>query len=238
NNALKFTDTGKIVYGCSKKDFNTLLFYVSDTGIGISNKNKDEIFAPFRQVNDSLSRKYDGVGLGLSICKGLIELMGGSIWFESKVGVGTTFYFTLPFKRANLLTNDILIPAQLEFDWKNKKILIVEDDQFNSQYITKILEKTKVNFFSASDGKSALKLIDENSNLDLILMDILLPDVSGLELTRLIRNFNSKIIIIAQTAFASKEDEKKSLEAGCNNFIPKPINPQNLLQMMNIYLNK
>ncbi|NTW31411.1 MAG: PAS domain S-box protein, partial [Bacteroidetes bacterium] len=164
NNALKFTEKGKIIFGCSKKDPITLLFYVSDTGIGIPYKNKEEIFAPFRQVNDSLTRKYDGVGLGLSICKGLIELMGGSIWFESKVGVGTTFYFTLPFKRAKLLSNDILIPVQSDFDWKNKKILIVEDDRFNSQYIIKILEKTKVNYLWASDGKSALLFSSINFN--------------------------------------------------------------------------
>ena len=234
-NAFKFTDVGSIKFGCVVKENNIFEFYISDSGIGIPHNKKDIIFQPFRQVDESLSRKYGGTGLGLSICKGLVECMGGKIWFESTENIGTTFYFTLPFKT----TKKIEIKKEdlnKNYNWADKSILIVEDNDFNAEYLMDVLLQTGVKFQIAEDGETGLKLFNETLDLDLILMDIRLPDMNGKDVTKEIRKTNKDIIIIAQTAYASLDDRQNCLNNGFNDYLSKPIKPNFLLNTINKYL--
>jgi PAS domain S-box-containing protein len=235
-NALKFTHNGYVEYGCNIKDNKLVEFYIKDTGIGIPENKQHIIFERFRQVEENLSRKYDGTGLGLSISKGLVELMGGKIWTNSVENEGTTFYFNLPL---NVVDNNNEYETMLtedHYDWQNKLILIVEDDVFNSKFILRILSDTKVKYFHAVNGKNALEIYNTNPNFDLVLMDIRLPDLSGYEVTKKIIEINPKALIIAQTAYATAEDRLNSQNAGCIDFISKPFNKEELLKLMDKYL--
>jgi CheY-like chemotaxis protein/two-component sensor histidine kinase len=220
-NALKFTSEGYIDTGCQIKG-ETIKFYVEDTGIGISEKHHKLIFEKFRQVDSSSVREYGGTGLGLTISKTLVEMMGGSIWLESEYGKGTTFYFTIPYKKTDktvIYQDDMNID---EIDLKGKTILVVEDDYTSYLYFENLLEPTEVNLFHAPSAEKGWEYY-KNEKIDLILMDVRLEGASGLELTKKIRNEDKNIPIIAQTAYAMSDDRKKCLEAGCNDYLAKPI---------------
>lgn len=235
-NAFKFTEKGHIEFGCKMKDSQTLLFYVTDTGIGIPEDKKEIIFMPFRQVEESLSRKYGGTGLGLSISKGLAEIMGGEMWFESTEKEGSTFYFTLPY---NPVDKPIIEDTEIlsEYNWKDKQILVVEDNVFNTEYLLDLLIPTGIKCFLADDGESAIKLFSENKKFDIILMDIRLPGANGWEVTQQIRLLNNDVVIIAQTAYATTEDKQKCLSEGFNDYLSKPIMPSVLLNTLSKYLD-
>ena len=240
DNAIKFTNTGTIEFGCELKPDLELIFFVKDTGIGIEENKLEVIFDRFRQAEDSITtRSYGGTGLGLSIVKGIIKLLNGKIWLNSKPGVGSTFFFTINYKPANekqdlnikVITNEYLY-------LKNKSILIIEDDESNAEFLNEILENYDIKTTIAYTGNEALNLFKENPYFDLVLMDIRLPDVNGLVLTKEMKKTNPNIYIIAQTAYAANDDLKACFEAGCNNYISKPINIENLLEMINIAFKK
>ncbi len=236
-NAFKFTNEGQIKLKCSLKDETTLLIAVSDTGMGIPKDKLDLIFERFRQVDDTyLTREFGGVGLGLSICKGIIELMHGKIWVESTSNVGSTFYFTIPFKPSVSIANKTGITENNQYNFKGKKILIIEDIQFNRDYLKEVLESTYATMIFAPDGNIALKEFSAHQDIDIVLMDIRLPDIEGLELTRRMTRVRNGIKIIAQTAYASSEDQEKCIEAGCIDFITKPILKRTLLEKLGSYL--
>lgn len=239
NNAIKFTAKGFIKIGCKEKDDNKLLFYVSDSGIGIKKESCNLIFERFRQSDESDVRKYRGAGLGLAIAKGLVEIMNGEIWFESELGNGTTFYFTIPYQH-NGYKEKLNIKMDINkidlIDWSKRKILIVEDDPYSIEYLTEVLSETKVHIEIAKNGNDALKKAKENCDLDLILMDIQLPGISGDEVTTLIRKFNQDIPIIAQTAHAMVNDKKKYIKAGCTDYLPKPILIDELFSVLCRYI--
>ncbi|MCD4834143.1 MAG: PAS domain S-box protein [Bacteroidales bacterium] len=239
NNAIKFTAKGFIKIGCKEKDDNKLLFYVSDSGIGIKKESCNLIFERFRQSDESDVRKYGGAGLGLAIAKGLVEIMNGEIWFESELGNGTTFYFTIPYqpdRHQEKLNIKMDINKIDLIDWSKIKILIVEDDPYSIEYLTEVLSETKVHIEIAKNGNDALKKAKENSDLDLILMDIQLPGISGDEVTTLIREFNQNIPIIAQTAHAMVNDKKNYIKAGCTDYISKPILIDELFSVLCKYI--
>ncbi len=239
SNALKFTNEGYAELGCKYFDDNHLLFYVRDTGIGIADDKKDVIFQRFRQGEEnSLSRNYGGTGLGLSISKGLVECMGGKIWFESKVNEGSTFYFTLPILNTDVKVDHAIQTKPANYVWKSKKILIVEDNYFNKELLLEMLRKTGVQTLDAENATIAQELIQENKDIDLILMDVRLPDMNGLDLSAKIKSENQHVIIVAQTAFASEIERKDCLKAGCDNYISKPINKAKLLKILESYLGK
>ena len=234
NNAIKYTQKGLIEYGYqvfSEEKDPFLRFYVKDTGIGIPAEKQGIIFERFRQSDESSTRIYGGTGLGLSISKGLVDLMGGEIWVESQVGKGTVFYFTLPFQsvdRQNMKMDKSNV-LHMKYDWSNKTILIVEDDMLSSKFLQAILEDTQARILFAKSGAEAITIAREKEHLDLILMDIQLPGISGNEATAKIREFRKDIPIIAQTAHAMSEDKRSSIEAGCDDYITKPINMEQLL---------
>ncbi|MCB2195227.1 MAG: PAS domain S-box protein [Bacteroidetes bacterium] len=233
SNALKFTKKGKIAYGYQVKA-NMLEFYVKDTGIGISKKSQEIIFERFRQVDGSSTRKFGGTGLGLNISKHIVNLMGGEIWVESEEGKGSIFYFTVPLKLAKKESNE---PEQSEkYDWSSKNILIVEDDEVNLYYLCELLEFTNVNILTARNGEESLKLVKSNGKIDLVLLDINLPDISGNDVVKEIRTFNKKLTVIAQSAYSMKEEIKKSMEYGLTDYVTKPIDSTLLLSIIDKYL--
>jgi len=230
HNALKYTEKGEVRLGYYLNK-EQLVFYVGDTGVGIPEHKQEVVFERFRQSDDSKTREYGGTGLGLSISKGLIELMGGAIWLDSNLGEGTIFYFTLPFEPIYDANNneDIQNTQIMKYDWSNMTILIVEDDPLSSKFLEAILEDSNATILFAQNGQEAIDISQETTDLDLVLMDLQLPGISGNEATSKIREIRTDLPVIAQTAHAMVEDKKKSLDAGCDDYITKPINMDLLL---------
>ncbi len=238
NNALKFIEEGTITFGFSI-EMNQIQFFVKDTGIGIEKDKLNEIFDMFRQEDTSNTRKYGGTGLGLTISKNLVELLGGKMWVESEKGKGSEFYFSLPYQKIS--SSKPIQPVQsqntINYNWENKVILIVEDDPVNYKFLEKVLRKTKAKVLWAEDGKPAIEICRSNQPVDLILMDIEMPEINGHEATKQIKKLNKDIPIIAQTAFAMSPERDKSLKAGCDDFISKPIKVPQLISKIHKYLN-
>ena len=240
-NAVKFTPNGSIRFGYIKKD-NFLQFFVKDTGIGISETHKDLIFERFRQANESLSRNYEGTGLGLSISKAYIEKLGGKIWLKSELGKGSVFYFTIPYipaaeEEVVVLTKQLPVVKEVN-PVKKLKILIAEDDKASEMLLTMDIKELSKEIIKVMTGYEAIEACRNNPDIDLILMDIQMPEMNGHEATRQIRKFNKKVIIIAQTAFALSGDREKAIKAGCNDYITKPINSELLIALINKYFQK
>ncbi len=238
-NALKFTTEGSINFGYNKikaegKEF--LKFYVSDTGVGIEKEKFDLIFETFRQIDDSYSRPFGGAGIGLSISKKLTELLGGKIWLDSEVGVGSTFYFTIPVNGKV----DILKPQpELKADRNAlslKRVLIVEDDENSAKYLKAVLKQLNIIDYCAKDGKEAIKLCKDISDIDLVLMDINMPLMNGYQATKAIKKLRPELPIIAQTAHSISGDYEKAIEAGCNDYVSKPIDKSLLIRKLNEHL--
>ncbi len=224
-NAIKFTYEGSIEFGYEKKG-EYLEFYVQDTGIGIPQGQRQMIFDRFRQASDSYNRGYEGSGLGLSIAKSYVKMLGGKIWVESEEGSGSTFYFTIPYNKVSEEKAGIIkdrFAQHKEPQLENLKILIVEDDEISNSFLSQTLQKISKEVLHEKAGVEAIEACRNNPDLDLVLMDIRMPGMDGLEATRQIRQFNKDVIIIAQTAYAFAGDREKALEAGCNDYISKPI---------------
>jgi len=244
-NAIKYTNEGSIEFGYNRVETlyapSLMQFYVKDTGMGIPKDRQSAIFERFIQadITDKMARQ--GAGLGLSISKAYVEMLGGKIWVESKVGIGSTFYFTLPYntetEEKNVVGN--IVPAQEEKNWiKKLKILIAEDDETSKMLITVNVEKFSKEILNARTGHEAVEICRSNPDLDLILMDIQMPVLNGHEATRQIRQFNKDVVIIAQTAFGLSGDREKAIEAGCNDYISKPIKKDELLSLIQKYMNR
>jgi PAS domain S-box-containing protein len=238
DNAIKFTKKGEIKFGFECKK-NEVMFFVEDTGIGIPQEKQKIIFDRFRQIEDSLTRNFGGTGLGLSICKGILDKMNGKIWLESEVNKGSCFYFTVPFLIKKKTKEETFNNYQTSVPlWDTKKILIVEDVDSNFELIKAYIRNSMINIVHAKDGQEAVDLIIKETDFDLVLMDIQLPVLNGFEATRLIKKINPQIPIIAQTAYAMSNDKKKAFEAGCDDFITKPILKDPLIQKLAYYLKK
>ena len=237
DNALRFTPKGSVTFGVSKQNENNVEFFVADTGVGVPKEKHEEIFERFSQADNSSTRSYGGTGLGLAIVKKLLELMGSEITVESEPGQGACFRFQLPFLLLNNTEDEEIVkktdaPANIN----KSRILVVEDDSISRLYFSQILVNHSAEFFFAETGKEALHLF-ETHNPDIILMDIGLPDMSGLEVVRKIREKDKHVIMIAQTAYAQAEDKQKALEAGCNDYIAKPVKTEVLLEKINALCN-
>jgi hypothetical protein len=224
-NAFKFTEKGEINVGCKLQSNRQLLFYVSDTGIGIPSDQHNFIFERFAQLEQTPGHLYGGTGLGLSIAKGLVNLMNGKIWLESELNKGTTFYFTLPYERSSPITHKQLNNGETneKYDFSNKTLLIVEDDVYNSEYLKEILSGTGFTIIHTMYGLEAIE-IAKSQDFDIILMDIRLPDIDGYTATRAIKKNKPYSIIIAQTAYVSHDAKVKAIDAGCDDYISKPVN--------------
>ncbi len=233
-NALRFTDSGYIEFGYNIND-NCYNFFVKDTGIGIPRDKLKIIFERFRQVDETPTRSFGGTGLGLAISKGIINILGGKISVESELDKGSIFKFTIPFSSENYHTQYDQKEAKTEKAISNKTILVVEDNPISFRLTEIILKRLRMNIINAKTGKEAISKLDQNK-IDLILMDINMPEMDGYTATRNIRKSNKKIPIIAQTAYAMREEKNKCINAGCNTVITKPINKSILIQLIHKYL--
>ena len=238
-NALKYTEKGSIEFGY-KFDDQVVTFFVKDTGVGIDPKMQTLIFERFRQIEEASVKKAGGTGLGLSISKGIVTLLGGSIWVESELGAGTTFFFTIPFRIIEKPESESELQNDEKDDrfpnWRNKVILVAEDEEVNYIFIEELLNLSGATLLWAKDGAQAVELVKTLKKIDLILMDIKMPVMNGYAATMEIRQINPKIPIIAQTAYAFSEDRQKAEAAGCNDYITKPINSKELFALMQKYI--
>jgi len=230
SNAVKFTHSGEIVLRWGISD-ELIYVEIQDTGIGIPDDHKEIIFERFRQVDTSFSKNYGGTGLGLSISKAYIEKMGGKINVTSELGKGSTFSFTIPYEMSNETHFPSIGPNSKIKIKENIKILVVEDEEINWFYLYEILKKS-TKPINAVSGAQAIELLKSNPDIEIVLMDIKLPDINGLELTKIIKSMNPEITVIAQTAFALSGDREKALEAGCSEYISKPVKKDALLELI------
>jgi len=239
-NALKYTFLGSIEFGVEKKG-NFLEFFVRDTGVGIPENQREIIFERFRQGNDLITKPYEGIGLGLSISKAFVELLGGNIWIESQLGKGSTFYFTIPYNVDEEVKPSIKKGSaniETEHQVKNLKILIAEDDESSVSFLSTALKKDFGRILIARTGIEVVESCRANPDLDLILMDIRMPELDGYSATRQIRQFNKDVVIIAQTAYAMAGDREKAIEAGGNDYISKPIKIGFLKELIRKHFSK
>ena len=255
-NAIKYSNEGFIEFGCtidpagkgaeeSRSDSAgtpaSLLFYVKDTGIGIPAERQEAIFDRFVQADIEDKNALQGAGLGLSISKAYVEMLGGKIRVESESGKGSVFYFTIPYADVpvgKLSTTQDEGADTSAFKIENLKILIAEDEETSDLLMTIILENICREFLHAKTGVEAVELCRANPDLDLVLMDIKMPVMDGYEATQKIRQFNPGIPIIAQTAFAIAGDRAKALAAGCNEYISKPIRSAKLIELIQTLLSE
>ena len=236
SNAIKFTDKGTIRFGYDLEDKGQIKFFVEDSGIGIDPAKSEIIFQPFRQVDEGDARKFGGAGLGLSISLGFVRMMQGKMWHESTPGKGTSFYFTLPYRSAAVIEHTSESPQEMTRPlWNDKRILIVEDDDLNFEYLHAILEMTSIHIDRAIDGVQAVDMC-KKEKFDVVLMDIRIPKIDGLQATRKIREYGITFPVIAQTAFAMPNDRDKCLDAGCNDYISKPVNKNALIEVISRYM--
>ncbi len=241
SNALKFTDTGRIEFGYQLQPDKALLFYVYDTGIGVNPEKQKRIFERFVQADDSLSRHFGGSGLGLSICKGFVDLLGGKIWVDSSTNKGAKFYFTIPDVNQSGTTVDKPAGQKLKAsdrNWEDKTILIVEDDHINYQLLEVVLKRTGVNLLHAITGMDAVRFCEEQQHIDLVLMDVQLPEMNGFEAIKLIKQTHPEIPIIVQTANSMNEEKHRADEAGCQGFMTKPISLNKFMSEVDKFMQK
>ena len=223
-----------------------LVFYVKDTGIGIPKDSLELIFDRFKKVENKRLKLYGGAGLGLAISKNLTTRLGGKIWAESTECKGSTFYFTLPIEQtavSNKQSEDTkkstAIANERAYDWSNKTILVVEDEDFVSKFFDRILTPTHANLLWAKTGMEAFESCRKNNGIDIVLMDMKLPELSGYEAVKRIKKLNISLHIIAQTAYAMAEDRIECLKAGCgNDYISKPIDTEMLLEKIQLVFDK
>ena len=238
SNSLKFTHEGNIEFGY-KNEGNNILLFVRDTGIGIDKKFHKVIFERFRQIEDYEHKKFRGTGLGLSICKSLVDKLGGDIWVESEPGIGSSFYIELPnekvAKKKDEIEDDI---KEEKYDLSGVKLLIAEDEETNYLLLRKILEKANAEHIWVVNGKDAIEVLEEQSDIDCIIMDIKMPIMDGYTATQKIKRKYPDLPIIAQTAYALSDDKQRAMKAGFDDYLSKPINDQTLIKTIRSLLDK
>jgi CheY-like chemotaxis protein/two-component sensor histidine kinase len=264
SNAFKFTETGSVTLTIASagKDvtFNSeslklsdqvLAFSVRDTGIGIAESKQRLIFEAFQQVDATTSRKYGGTGLGLTISREISRLLGGEMHVESQPGQGSEFTLYLPAhyvgpeselpayeKEAPVVAQDNLVLNRASFD--GQKVLVVDDDVRNIFALTSLLENQNLRVLFADNGEDAIRLLRENPDIELVLMDVMMPEMDGFETTQEIRGMKKyrNLPIIAVTAKAMKGDREKCLEAGLSDYVTKPVQTDRLLVLIDDWLNR
>lgn len=236
-NSMKFTDTGFINFGYSFGGDEELQFYVKDSGTGIEKQASEKIFDRFSQDKSNLARNKSGSGLGLAISKSIINLLNGEIWLDTKSGVGTTFYFTIPINENKKKNEKKRIIERFDIpDFSNSKILVVDDVDQNIFFFKSLFKPSGAEIIIANSGKQAIEICKNDNNISLVLMDIMMPDIDGYSTTKQIKKLFPDLPIIMQTAFYSSRAAKQSYEAGANEFIGKPININELFSLVSKYI--
>lgn len=235
DNALKYTDRGEVEIGFKVKSNSEVQFYVRDTGIGIEQEQLELIFKNFGKTENLNTDRNRGGGLGLAIVKKVTELFGGDITVESERSVGSLFTLTLPVSNS---INNLIQPGFGVNNWNTKTILIAEDTELNYRYLKELLLKTKISILWAKNGREAFEIYQKKQNeIDLVLMDVLMPEMDGLDATRMIKKINNNVPVIAQTALSMNEDKLSCFDAGCNYVLVKPIISADLIGAIRRFMN-
>jgi CheY-like chemotaxis protein len=240
DNAVKFTLEGSVRLSYAKENEN-LVFRIKDTGIGINKENLDHIFEEFRQEIDGHHRPFEGLGVGLTLAKEVIERMGGKIFVQSEKGVGSEFSFSIPYRPAGGTTRlkskiSFIEPVTTQANWSNKVCLLVDDNKDVLLYLNRVLADTGIKTLTARSGAEALEIVKNTPLIDVVLLDMQMPEMNGIEATKEIRKIHKDIPIIAQTAFIFEDDKDIILEAGCDACLIKPIRKDHLLTVMSSFL--
>ncbi len=238
DNAFKFTKFGRITLGCHVIPGKEVIIFVKDTGIGISEDKQEYILNKFRQGDESSTRQYGGLGLGLTLAREFITLQGGRLWLQSDPDIGTSVYCSLPYiEKIVIPNNDHLISDPVEIpDLTGKSILIAEDTDNNFIVLERFLRRTNAKIIRARNGLEAIEICRHDSDIDMILMDLQMPIVNGYDATREILGFRPGLPIIAQTAYSLDFDERQSLDAGCVAYLIKPLDISALFSMIKKYI--
>lgn len=229
-NGLKHTSKGEVKFGY-RTEKSEIIFFVKDTGLGVPKDQQSSIFERYDKV-DSFEQ-FGGSGLGLSISKKLVDLFGGTINFKTNEMEGSEFFFTIPIDLEMQNLNNDIQTASESYDWKNIEILIAENEQNNYLFLEETLKKTGANIIWVTDGVKAVETVKTNPNIQLVLMDIKMPKMDGYEATRQIKKLRKNLPVIAQTAYAMSDERDLSIQAGCDEYLTKPIRPKNLLKKIN-----
>ena len=239
DNAIKFTLDGSVEFSYLKENEN-IIFKISDTGIGISKENLSRIFEEFLQEIDGHRRPFEGLGIGLTLAKEVVERMGGKIYVKSEKGVGSEFSFSIPYRPAGSFKAKIsaLINSEMVsgINWSSRKCLIVDDNKDVLIYLNRILLDTGIKMINARSGFEAIEHIKSTHDIDVVLLDMQMPEMNGIETAAEIRKIRNNLPIIAQTAFIFNDDKDIILEAGCDACLIKPIRKEHLLTVMSSFL--
>jgi CheY-like chemotaxis protein len=239
SNALKFTHEGFVEFGYSLEQTtypnfaSQLTFYVKDSGIGIEPEYHDKIFERFRQADLSINRLYGGTGLGLAISKAFVELLGGKIWLESEIEKGSTFYFSIPYNPVNEISKAYL-PTKQNKEFKT--VIVAEDEEFNFLFIEELLIDMGLKIIHTKDGQETVDVFKANPNIDLILMDIKMPNMTGDEAAKIIKALKPELPIIAQSAYALQHEIER-FSGIFDDYITKPIDDEILVEIISKYVN-
>lgn len=237
-NAIKFTESGEVIFGYEVQG-DKLKFFVKDTGVGIDKDYQDLVFERFQQGSKHTEKLYGGTGLGLSIVKACAELLGGEVWVESELGEGSRFYFTISYEPEQPVveTPDRKKGGKLP-GFHGETVLVAEDDAMSYGLLERILTNENLKVLHAEDGAEAVKLAREHDEIRMVLMDMCMPELSGDRACGIIKNERPNLSIIAQTAYAFESDRTAFLDAGCGDFISKPIEKDLLLKKLHKYLDR
>lgn len=239
DNAIKFTLEGSIEFSYSKENEN-IVFIIKDTGIGISKESLSYIFEEFRQEISGHQRPFEGLGIGLTLAKEVVERMGGKIYVTSEKGIGSEFSFSIPFRPAgsNRNRNKSFISDQSisTINWSSRKCLLVDDNKDVLIYLNRVLLDTGVTILTARSGFEAIEMIKSIPDIDVVLLDMQMPEMNGIEATKEIRKIRNNLPIIAQTAFIFEDDKDIIMEAGCDACLIKPIRKEHLLTVMSSFV--
>ncbi len=239
DNAVKFTLEGSVEFAYMLEN-QSIVFKISDTGIGINKENLGRIFEEFRQEFDGHHRPFEGLGIGLTLAKEVIERMGGKIFVQSEKGIGSEFSFSIPYRPAGSTKAKVTPvntePASKPIDWSSRKCLLVDDNKDVLIYLNRILTDTGVSIVTARSGFEAIELIKTIPDIDVVLLDMQMPEMNGIEATKEIRKIRKDLPIIAQTAFIFEDDKDIILEAGCDACLIKPIRREHLLTVMSSFV--
>jgi CheY-like chemotaxis protein len=233
DNAIKFTSSGSIEFGYRRQNGSGIDFYVKDTGIGVPVESKSLVFERFRQLDVGIDRQFEGLGLGLPIAKGLVTQLGGTIEINSRENEGTTVTFNLPYQSYEETSSKEDLSTR-SLDISNKTILVAEDHESNYLLVKEMLHDANVMY--AENGIQAVEISKESDHIDLVLMDIKMPVMDGMEAMKKIKELKPDLPVIALTAYAYADDKSRFLEAGFDEYLSKPVSIEELMEVIKRYI--